>query len=143
MRPARQLGRFALVGVSNTAVSYLVFLLLLRGEAPYALATAAAFLAGAANGYVLNRRWTFAAPDSRRARLAYLLVQALALGATSTIVWSLVRAGVPAALAYPIAIPPVTLASFAANRGWIFAATRPQGSRGPHGPAPARPGSQA
>ena len=121
---ARQLARFALVGVSNTALSYALYLLLLGAGTPYVAAAAIAFAAGATNGYVLNRRWTFAAPDSSRARLAYLVVQCLVLGANGALVWTVVQAGAPRAAAYAVAIPPVTLASFAANRLWTFSGDR-------------------
>ena len=66
--PARQLARFLLVGVGNTALSFVVYRLLLALETPYLLAAPLAFAAGAANGYVFNRRWTFGARDSTRAR---------------------------------------------------------------------------
>ena len=116
----RQFVRFALVGLSNTAVSYVAYLALLRAGAPYLAAAACAFVAGAANGYALNRRWTFAARDSRRARLVYVAVQAVALGATTAVVWSLAHDGVPHPAAYVVAVPPVTVASFLANRAWTF-----------------------
>jgi len=115
-----QLLRFALVGVTNTALSYVLYLALLRVGAPVAPAAAIAFAAGAANGYALNRRWTFAARDSGRARASYLLVQALALGVNSALVWSAARAGAPHDAALAVALPPVALASFAANRAWTF-----------------------
>jgi putative flippase GtrA len=70
---------------------------------------------------VLNRRWTFAAPDSTRARLLYVLVQGLGAGATSLLVLLFVRAGGAGKIgAYLAAIPPVTVATFAANRRWTF-----------------------
>jgi putative flippase GtrA len=122
----RQLLRFALVGVSNTLLSYVVYLGLLRVETPYVLASAVAFAAGAANGYALNRRWTFAASDSARARLFYVLVQGFALCITSALVWSIVAAGAAQTAAYAIALPPVTVASFLTNRAWTF---RRPGSR--------------
>src|SRR3954453_16195810 len=58
-----QFRRFLLVGVGNTVISFVVYRLLLAAETPYVLAAALGFSAGAVNGYILNRRWTFAARD--------------------------------------------------------------------------------
>lgn len=116
-----QLGKFAAVGASNTAVSLLAYAGLLRVDVVYPLAGAIAFLAGAVNGYVLNRRWTFAAADTWRARRRYVLVQLGGLGATTALLWALVSpAGFGRITAYTLTIPVVTLATFAANRGWTF-----------------------
>ena len=61
----RQFGRFALVGVGNTAWSWVAYPALLAvGLAP-AVAAGAAFAVGALNGYVWNSRWTFQAPGLR------------------------------------------------------------------------------
>jgi putative flippase GtrA len=116
-----QFGRFVVVGVSNTTLSLLAYTGLLRVDVPYPVAGAIAFLAGAVNGYVLNRRWTFAAADTWRARRRYVLVQLGGLGATTALLWALVSpAGFGRITAYTLTIPVVTLATFAANRGWTF-----------------------
>ena len=51
--------RYLLVGVSNTAITLVAYALLVAAGVPAVAASAAAFLAGAANGYRLNRTWTF------------------------------------------------------------------------------------
>ncbi|HUE25978.1 MAG TPA: GtrA family protein [Solirubrobacteraceae bacterium] len=117
-----QLCRFALVGLANTLLSYLLYTALVAARVPYTLAGAIGFTAGAINGYILNRRWTFASPDSRRARSRYLIVQLAGLGATSAMLWLVVSAGATSRLtAYAVTIPIVTLATFSANRSWAFA----------------------
>ena len=63
----RQLARFLAVGVGNTAVSFVVYRLLLALGLWYVVAAPLAFAAGAVNGYILNRRWTSAVRDSTRA----------------------------------------------------------------------------
>ncbi|HXY82040.1 MAG TPA: GtrA family protein [Gaiellaceae bacterium] len=118
----RQFGRFLLVGATNTVLSFVVYRLLLVPGTPYALAAPLAFAAGAVNGYVFNRRWTFGARDSVRARVLYLAVQAVGAGSTSLLVLLFVRAaGTGRIGAYLAAIPPVTVCMFAANRVWTFA----------------------
>jgi putative flippase GtrA len=119
-RVSVQFGRFLAVGLSNTALSYVVYVLLVE-VLPYWLAGALAFVAGAANGYVLNRRWTFAAPDSGGARVRYVTVQLAGLVAITILLRLLVAdAGVHRLWAYALALPPVTAGSFLANRRWTF-----------------------
>lgn len=120
--PAHEFPRFLLVGVGNTVLSFVVYRLLLAVGMAYALAAPLAFAVGAVNGYVFNRRWTFAARDSARARVLYVTVQAAGALATSLLVVFFVRAvGVGKVGAYLAAIPPVTVCMFAANRLWTFA----------------------
>ena len=106
--PGSELARFALVGVSNTVVSLAVYLAL-AAAAPRAAAGALAFAAGAANGYVWNRRWTF---RRHGVVLRYVAVQAAGALATGELVAALGSYVVAAAL--------VTVATFAANRSWTF-----------------------
>jgi putative flippase GtrA len=117
----QQFGRFAVVGVSNTAISFAAYTILIGVGVFYWAAGGIAFALGAANGYILNRRWTFAAPDSTHARLRYVVVQAGGLGTTVALLWLFVASADFGRLsAYAITIPVVTLATFLANRGWTF-----------------------
>jgi putative flippase GtrA len=117
-----QLTRFVVVGVGNTAVSFVAYRLLLAVTTPYVVAAALAFAAGALNGYVFNRRWTFVARDSMRARLIYVAVQATGAATASLLVFALVHAfGLGKVEAYLAALPPVTVCMFVANRFWTFA----------------------
>jgi putative flippase GtrA len=121
-RPVRQLARFLVVGAGNTAISFVVYRLLLALGMPYVPAASLAFAAGAVNGYVFNRRWTFAARDTTRARLAYVAVQVAGALASALLVYLFVHgAGTTRVLAYALTIPPVTLGTFVANRLWTFA----------------------
>jgi len=105
LRAPRQLAKFAAVGVGNTLLSLAVYAAI--------RSAALAFSAGAVNGYVLNSRWTF---RSRGSKLRYLLVQLVGLGAT---------AGITRAAGYLVALPLVTLGTFAANRTWTFTERSP------------------
>jgi putative flippase GtrA len=117
-----QLARFLVVGVGNTILSFAAYRLLLAVEVWYVLAAALAFAVGAANGYIFNRRWTFAARDTARARVLYVAVQTTGAVSTSLLVLLFVEGlGIGRVWAYLAAIPPVTLCMFAANRLWTFA----------------------
>jgi putative flippase GtrA len=117
-----QLVRFLVVGMSNTVVSFAAYRLLLFVSTPYVVAAALGFAVGALNGYVFNRRWTFAAPDTRRARVLYVAVQVAGAASTSALVYLFVDvAGIGKVEAYLAAIPPVTFSMFVANRLWTFA----------------------
>ena len=117
-----QFARFLAVGVGNTALSFAVYAVLVE-VAPYWIAGAVAFSAGAVNGYMFNRRWTFTSPDSTPARLRYLAVQLGGLGATTGLLRVFVSdAEVHRIVAYALTIPLVTVATFTANRIWTFPA---------------------
>ena len=116
-----EFARFVLVGVGNTLVSFVVYDLLLTLAVPYPAAAAAAFAAGAVNGYLFNRGWTFHAGDSVRTRIRYVVVQAAGLGLTTGLLSLFVRAGQIGELGgYAAALPLVTSATFLANRTWVF-----------------------
>ena len=70
-----QLVRYATVGVSNTVLTFVTYLLLHRAGVPPVPAAAVAFLVGAANGYRWNSRWTFNAVTGRDVAARYLVVQ--------------------------------------------------------------------
>ena len=103
--------RFGVVGVGNTLLSLAAYEALAAAGLPAAAAGAAAFSAGAVNGYLWNRRWTFRAHDSAGARLRYLVVQLGGAAATGVLAWS---------VGYLLALPLVTAATFLANRRWTF-----------------------
>ncbi len=117
----RQFVRFLVVGAGNTTISFVVYRLLLEVDVPYPVAALLAFAAGATNGYVFNRIWTFAARDTTRSRLLYVLVAAVGAVAMSLVVVLCVRAlGLGRVEGYLVAIPPVTVGTFLANRFWTF-----------------------
>lgn len=76
-----RLVRFAVVGVSNTLVTLVVDVLLTRAGVPAPLAAAAGFAAGAANGYRLNRAWTFHGTGAHGTSVVARYVAIQALGA--------------------------------------------------------------
>jgi putative flippase GtrA len=115
--------RFCAVGATNTAVSLVAFWALLAAGLHYVAAAVLAFAAGAVNGYLLNRTWTFHAAGSWRARALYVVVQLLGLGLNAGLVWLFVDAARLAALhAQILALPPVTVLTFTLSRQVVFRA---------------------
>jgi putative flippase GtrA len=121
----RQFVRFLIVGVANTLITFVVYRLLLAVHIWYLVAAPVAWGVGALNGYVFNSRWTFAARDTTRARILYLLVTAAGAGASSLLVWAFAAAGLGKVEAFLATIPLVTVSTFAANRRWTFSERGP------------------
>ena len=56
-----QFVKFGIVGISNTLITFAVYTVLLKVFGVwYIAASAIGFVVGATNGFLLNRRWTFA-----------------------------------------------------------------------------------
>jgi putative flippase GtrA len=120
---AAQALRFALVGATNTALTLCAYAVLVLAGVPGPLAGAAGWALGAANGYRLNRRWTFrSALRGFTPAARYVTVQALGAGLDALGVWLVVGHGHLHHLEGEVAIlPAVTLVSFALCRAWVFA----------------------
>lgn len=120
MTARAQMLRYCAVGVVNTLVSLALDAALLAAGTPLLVASACAFSAGAVTGYALNRRWTFAAHGSARAGGVYAVVTLGGLGLDTALVHLLHGTGLSPLAAFVLALPPVTLATFAANRRLTF-----------------------
>ena len=120
---AAQACRFGLVGATNTALTLGAYALLVLAGVPGPVAGALGWALGAANGYRLNRGWTFRSPLRGVTPAArYVAVQALGAGLNALGIWLVVGHGGLPRLEGEIAIlPAVTLVSFALCRGWVFA----------------------
>lgn len=115
---AAQLARYGAVGVANTLLSAACYAALLAlGADPVAAATVA-FALGSVNGFLWNRRWTFAGRGDA-SPVRYVTVQAAGLAATDLLIGAL-DPGLGHALAYAVTTGSVTLATFAANRRFSF-----------------------
>lgn len=81
------------------------------------------FAAGAINGYLLNRRWTFGSPDSWRTRIRYVVVQLGGLFGSAGLLWVFVSSlSIGRVAAYGVVIPVITIATFLVNRNWTYSA---------------------
>ena len=85
--------KFAVIGVGNTAISFVVFNLAARGlHIPLVWANVIAWLAGFVNSFIWNRAWTFAdrsAGPAGRLLLRFGVANLLALGGSTLVVAAL------------------------------------------------------
>jgi putative flippase GtrA len=135
-----QLLRFGVVGASNTLISFVAYAAAIGLGVRYLPAGAGAFALGAANGFVLNRSWTFAHHGSKlRAGWRYVVVQLIGLG-TTVVLLRLAHhgLGVPRLEAQICAAAPVTLLCFALSRFWVFGAGSSYAAPRPSARAPRR-----
>ncbi len=120
------LGRFLLVGVSNTALSYGVFLLCLWAlPASSFEATVSQFIsygAGILWSFVWNRRWTFRsrAPAAGQAVRFTVLQVAMAVISSALVGLAVDHLGLPATPSWVVVVAFTTLANFIGSRYWVF-----------------------
>jgi putative flippase GtrA len=119
---AAQWSRFAAVGVSNTALSTLVFGLLTRAGLHYLPASAVAFSLGALNSYALNRRFTFRSRAARAPELGrFVFVQLIGLAIDLVLLSVAIDGiGLPRLAAQVAVFPAASAVTFVLCRQWAF-----------------------
>jgi putative flippase GtrA len=123
-----QLARFGLVGATNTAITLAAYAALVTLGAPAVAAAIASWTAGAANGYRLNRAWTFrcARRGDSFAGARYAAVQGLGAAVDALALTVLVGdAHLPRLAGEVVALPPATVLTFVLCRRWVFPAREP------------------
>jgi putative flippase GtrA len=118
-----QFMKFGIVGVSNTLLTFIVYTLLLKVFGVWYLAASAiGFIVGATNGFLLNRRWTFAGHvGDAYTPLRWAIVQSGGLGINLVLLYLLVHdAHLDKLLAQALATVVVTITTFLINRAWTF-----------------------
>jgi putative flippase GtrA len=118
-----QFVKFGIVGVSNTVLGLGVYAVLLKGFGVWYLAASAlGFAAGATNGFLWNRRWTFRGHvGDALTPVRWGIVQTCGLGVNEGLLYVLVHdAHLDKILAQVGATAVVTVTTFAVNRTWTF-----------------------
>jgi len=118
-----QFVKFGIVGVSNTALTFIVYTILLKGFGVwYLAASAVGFIVGATNGFILNRKWTFREHvGDALTPVRWGVVQGCGLGINELLLYLLVNdGGLDKLLAQAAATIVVTITTFVANRAWTF-----------------------
>lgn len=115
--------RFAAVGITNTLLTFAAFVLLTRvGLAP-GPASGLAFGLGAANGYVLNRAWTFRDRGGAATVVRYVSVQALgAAFSAAGVALASSDFALPKLDAEALVVPFVTVLTYTLARTLVFRA---------------------
>lgn len=122
---AVQFVKFGIVGVSNTLLTLAVYTLLLKVFGVWYLAASAiGFVAGATNGFLLNRRWTFRGHiGDALTPVRWAIVQGCGLVVNEGLLYLFVHdAHLDKLLAQVAGIVVVTTSTFFANRAWTFRA---------------------
>ncbi len=120
---AVQFVKFGIVGVSNTLLTFLVYTVLLKVFGVWYLAASAiGFVVGATNGFLLNRRWTFAGHvGDALTPVRWAIVQGCGLALNLGLLFVFVHeARLDALLGQAFATAFVTVSTFFANRAWTF-----------------------
>lgn len=118
-----QFVKFGIVGVSNTLLTLVVYTVLLKGFGVWYLAASAiGFIAGATNGFLLNRRWTFRDHvGDALTPVRWAVVQTAGLAVDELMLYVLVHdAKLDKLLAQVCATAVVTVTTFFVNRAWTF-----------------------
>ncbi len=111
-----EVGRFLLVGATNTAISYVLYLLLL-GFVPYLYAYSISYGIGIVISYILNSRFVFRQPLSLGKFLQFPVVYAIQYGLGAAILWLLVgHAAVAPELAMLVVVAATIPVTFLASR---------------------------
>jgi len=126
-RESRHAVKYGIVGVSNVAIDFTLYALLIHFGVWYVLAKTLSLIVATINGYTWNRRWTFRAGEYRHVTLArYVVVQSVALALNLVILAVAVElVGIGAIVAQAIALPFVAAFAFLSNRVWTFGAHLP------------------
>jgi putative flippase GtrA len=118
-----QFVKFGLVGVSNTVIAFAIYTVLLKVFGVWYLAASAiGFVVGAINGFLLNRRWTFAGHvGDSLTPVRWGVVQGCGLALNEGLLYLFVDgAGVEKLLSQAFATVIVTVLTFFVNRAWTF-----------------------
>jgi putative flippase GtrA len=118
-----QFVKFGLVGVSNTVLAFAIYTVLLKVFGVWYLgASAIGFVVGAINGFLLNRRWTFAGHvGDSLTPVRWGVVQGCGLALNEGLLYLFVDgAGIEKLLSQAFATVIVTVLTFFVNRAWTF-----------------------
>jgi putative flippase GtrA len=118
-----QFVKFGIVGISNTVLAFAIYTVLLKVFGVwYLAASAVGFVVGAINGFLLNRRWTFAGHvGDSLTPVRWGVVQGCGLALNEGLLYLFVDdAHVEKLLGQAFATVIVTVITFLVNRAWTF-----------------------
>ncbi|MEN3281712.1 MAG: hypothetical protein V7607_2852 [Solirubrobacteraceae bacterium] len=117
--------RFGVVGISNTILTLVAYEILTRFGVADTAASALGFAVGAANGYMLNRSWTFHARGGTATLARYVAVQGLgALLSAAGVGLATSDLSLRRLAAECVVLPLVTLLTYTLARTVVFSPAR-------------------
>jgi putative flippase GtrA len=117
--------RFGVVGISNTVLTLVAYEILTRVGVADTAASALGFAIGAANGYLLNRSWTFHADGGTATLARYVAVQGLgALLSAAGVGLATSDLSLRKLAAECVVLPLVTLLTYTLARTVVFSPAR-------------------
>jgi putative flippase GtrA len=120
---AVQFVKFGIVGVANTLLTFIVYTVLLKVFGVwYLAASAVGFIAGATNGFLLNRKWTFREHvGDALTPVRWAIVQGCGLAINEGLLFLFVtEVRLDKLIGQACATAVVTVSTFFANRAWTF-----------------------
>ncbi|TKH45217.1 sugar translocase [Paenibacillus terrae] len=117
--------RFGMVGLVNTGVDYIIFMLLAWAGVQVALSQIISYSCGTANSYILNSKWTFnkqPEPDTHKRQLPrFIVINLIVLGLTSLLL-QMLHSGteLPLAACKLIATAAGMIINYIGSRYWVF-----------------------
>ncbi|MET3211428.1 UNVERIFIED_CONTAM: putative flippase GtrA [Paenibacillus sp. PvR008] len=119
--------RFGMVGLVNTGVDYIIFMLLAWAGVPVVLSQIISYSCGTANSYILNSKWTFnkPAPDTHKRQLPkFIVINLIVLGLISLLL-QMLHSGteLPLAVCKLIATAAGMIINYIGSRYWVFGST--------------------
>lgn len=121
-RELRHMVKYGIVGLTNVTLDFGLYALLVSLGVWYPLAKTGSLVIATANGYTLNRLWTFRAGAHRNIVLTkYVTVVASCLAANLILLALLIEiGGMHQIAAQAVVVPVLALSSFLAQRLWTF-----------------------
>jgi putative flippase GtrA len=117
--------RFGVVGISNTVLTLVAYEILTRVGVADTAASALGFAVGAANGYLLNRSWTFRVRGGTAMLARYVAVQGLgALLSAAGVGLATSDLSLRKLAAECVVLPLVTLLTYTLARTVVFSPAR-------------------
>lgn len=119
---ASSIGKFAIVGVANNIIGYLIFVILSLSGTSAIPAMVVSYCTGMFISFFGNRSFTFGHQGrNREAILRFIVVNAVGLALNAAILWLFVdKIGFPQIPVQLLAIGCVAVFTFTLMRAWVF-----------------------
>ncbi|WP_205597785.1 GtrA family protein [Anoxybacillus sp. MB8] len=115
--------RFAVVGIGNTLVDFVVFFFLASIGVPYVFSQVCSYSAGMMNSYVWNRTWTFQVRKKASVQefLQFIFINLVSLSTTIVLLYLLHKlAGMQLFSSKAVATVAGMAVNFVGSRFWVF-----------------------